>query len=80
MQIDFTEKGFDFNISYGMLGACLAIEGTILSYKFDVLNCIVNHNFPTFANPGELAQLVERLHGMQEVSGSNPLFSTYNQP
>jgi hypothetical protein len=37
MQIDFTEKGYDFNISYGMLGACLAIEGTILSYKFDVL-------------------------------------------
>jgi hypothetical protein len=31
---------------------------------------------PTFATPGELAQLVERLHGMQEVSGSNPLFST----
>ena len=29
-----------------------------------------------FALPGELAQLVERLHGMQEVSGSNPLFST----
>ena len=25
---------------------------------------------------GELAQLEERLHGMQEVSGSNPLFST----
>ena len=25
---------------------------------------------------GGLAQLVERLHGMQEVSGSNPLFST----
>jgi hypothetical protein len=25
---------------------------------------------------GELAQLVERLHGMQEVSGSIPLFST----
>ena len=25
---------------------------------------------------GELAQLVERLHGMQEVSGSTPLFST----
>ena len=29
-----------------------------------------------FALLGELAQLVERLHGMQEVSGSNPLFST----
>lgn len=25
---------------------------------------------------GPLAQLVERLHGMQEVSGSNPLGST----
>ena len=25
---------------------------------------------------GVLAQLVERLHGMQEVSGSNPLSST----
>jgi hypothetical protein len=37
MQIDFTEKGFDFNISYGMPGACLAIDGTILSYKFEVL-------------------------------------------
>jgi hypothetical protein len=28
------------------------------------------------AKQGELAQLVERLHGMQEVSGSTPLFST----
>ena len=26
--------------------------------------------------PGGLAQLGERLHGMQEVSGSIPLFST----
>ena len=30
-----------------------------------------------FIRIGELAQLVERLHGMQEVSGSTPLFSTY---
>ena len=29
-----------------------------------------------FAPFGELAQLVERLHGMQEVTGSNPVFST----
>ena len=29
-----------------------------------------------FIGIGELAQLVERLHGMQEVSGSTPLFST----
>ena len=27
-------------------------------------------------NEGGLAQLVERLHGMQEVIGSNPLSST----
>ena len=29
-----------------------------------------------FAPNGELAQLVERLHGMQEVTGPNPVFST----
>ena len=29
---------------------------------------------------GELAQLVERLHGMQEVTGSNPVFSTKFHP
>jgi hypothetical protein len=29
-----------------------------------------------FAMLGDLAQLVERLHGMQEVSGSTPLIST----
>jgi hypothetical protein len=29
-----------------------------------------------FLISGALAQLVERLHGMQEVSGSNPLCST----
>ena len=28
-------------------------------------------------NEGGLAQLVERLHGMQEVIGSNPLSSTW---
>jgi hypothetical protein len=26
--------------------------------------------------PGELAHLVERLHGMQKVTGSIPVFST----
>ena len=29
---------------------------------------------------GGLAQLGERLHGMQEVSGSIPLFSTTQKP
>ena len=37
MQIDFTEKGLNFTISYGMPGACLAIDGTILSYNFEAL-------------------------------------------
>ena len=31
---------------------------------------------PAAGRPGALAQLVERLHGMQEVRGSNPLSST----
>ena len=31
------------------------------------------------ARHGELAQLVERVHGMDEVSGSSPLFSTSDQ-
>ena len=29
-----------------------------------------------FAGKGVVAQLEERLHGMQEVVGSNPIFST----
>jgi hypothetical protein len=29
-----------------------------------------------FASRGELAHLVERLHGMQKVTGSIPVFST----
>jgi hypothetical protein len=33
---------------------------------------------PYFAGAhGELAQLVERLHGMQEVTSSNLVFSTF---
>ncbi len=31
-------------------------------------------------NCGGLAQLVERLHGMQEVNGSIPLSSTEDKP
>jgi hypothetical protein len=31
----------------------------------------------TWVGRGALAQLVERLHGMQEVRGSNPLSSTH---
>ena len=43
------------------------------SLKIFLFSC---HSTYTFAGSGELAQLVERLHGMQEVSGSTPLFST----
>ena len=32
--------------------------------------------FPPLENYGGLAQLGERLHGMQEVTGSIPVFST----
>ena len=34
------------------------------------------YDFSTLSKSGGLAQLGERLHGMQEVSGSIPLFST----
>ena len=37
------------------------------------------HQFQLYLHPhqnGELAHLVERLHGMQEVTGSIPVFST----
>ena len=38
---------------------------------------LVNNNTPdTYVHNGGLAQLGERLHGMQKVRGSNPLFST----
>ena len=32
--------------------------------------------YPDSADEGPLAQLVERIHGMDEVSGSIPLWST----
>jgi hypothetical protein len=37
----------------------------------------INNNTPnTYVHNGGLAQLGERLHGMQKVRGSNPLSST----
>ena len=37
----------------------------------------INNNTPdTYENNGGLAQLGERLHGMQKVRGSTPLSST----
>ena len=35
-----------------------------------------HYNARSFWGAGGIAQLVERLHGMQEVSGSTPLIST----
>ena len=37
---------------------------------------VPHYNAPSFKTPGGIAQLGERLHGMQEVSGSIPLTST----
>ncbi len=39
-------------------------------------NLELGYLFNRFVNSGGIAQLVERLHGMQEVSGSIPLTST----
>jgi hypothetical protein len=44
--------------------------------KIDFAAIVFAIIFAIHQNNGELAQLVERLHGMQEVSGSTPLFST----
>ena len=42
-----------------------------------IMIILINNNTPyTYENNGGLAQLGERLHGMQKVKGSNPLSST----
>ncbi len=46
---------------------------TIASYNFIVL---INSRFWVFISDGGIAQLGERLNGIQEVSGSIPLIST----
>lgn len=43
--------------------------------KFCYFNLCSTFALPSH-NDGGLAQLVERLHGMQEVTGSTPVFST----
>ena len=35
--------------------------------------------FPSWSAPGGVAQLGERLHGMQEVRGSSPLTSIFRE-
>jgi hypothetical protein len=45
-------------------------------FSFLVYNERVDRYNPGFVSPGGIAQLGERLHGMQEVSGSIPLIST----
>ena len=41
-----------------------------------IITYVVRNDSPENPKYGGLAQLGERLHGMQEVSGSIPLFST----
>ncbi len=42
-----------------------------------ILIILINNSTPyTYKNNGGLAQLGERLHGMQKVRGSTPLSST----
>ena len=81
----------DINITTTTIGKIDYSAEEFSAYRFIMkeCNCIFQwfkssvKNFATYKHNryictpyGELAQLVERLHGMQEVSGSNPLFST----
>ena len=75
-------KGFqsrlpDFyqGIAYRASSSCEQPKPTLISggrCRCIVVRCLR-------ARQGELAQLVERVHGMDEVSGSSPLFSTSDQ-
>ena len=44
--------------------------------SFAIITHVVRSKHPDDASCGGLAQLGERLHGMQEVTGSIPVFST----
>ena len=48
--------------------------------SFAIITHVVRSKHPDDASCGGLAQLGERLHGMQEVTGSIPVFSTTNPP
>ena len=55
-------------------GTVLAIPSFFLHFSSTLNN--QNVHLPSLLKNGGLAQLVERLHGMQEVIGSTPLSST----
>ena len=53
------------------------MEGLIAQARRNlVLTMLESANYIVFALDGVVAQLVERLNGIQEVRGSNPLGST----
>ena len=47
----------------------------LINYSFVLLSFLKKINYNK--NIGDIAQLGERLNGIQEVSGSNPLISTF---
>ena len=47
--------------------------------SFAIITHVVRSKHPDDASCGGLAQLGERLHGMQEVTGSIPVFSTISR-
>ncbi len=50
-----------------------------MNFQLQIESSVSNTEPPSSGRDGALAQLVERFHGMEEVSGSTPLSSTILQ-
>jgi hypothetical protein len=43
LKISFSKSGIDISVSFGLSGACLALDGTIVSFTFSELNGYLNN-------------------------------------
>ena len=43
LKISFSKTGIDISVSFGLSGACLALDGTIVSFTFSELNGFLNN-------------------------------------
>ena len=40
--IDFNADGVNFNVTFGLSGSCMSVDGTIVSFNFDEINKYLN--------------------------------------
>ncbi len=43
LKISFNDSGIEFSISYGLCGACMAVDGTNISFKIDEIKPYLNY-------------------------------------